>query len=203
MSFDVAGFYPESVITTRFGWDATTFPGAPRIHHAVDRAGPGIVRIPFDADRVEWHDADAQGNSVLRAFADGGAMELRMLHFLPGELSAELRESIKHAREVPRGTPIGPVGNKGIAVAAAGGTGRHVHYSLMLMPGFYDDQLDEVAPGWRLDRTAEFSRLYGSHFVVERTRRAIRWMNDKVICKGDPWTNAERLVVDSATIFGL
>jgi hypothetical protein len=47
-------FFPLSVVTTRFGWDEDTFPGSPRIHPAIDRAGKEIVSVPVDAESSQW-----------------------------------------------------------------------------------------------------------------------------------------------------
>jgi len=95
-------FFPDSTITTPFGWDAETFPDAPRIHHAIDRAGPGVIRLPFDAERLEWAGADANGCSVLRAFALDGALELRMLHFIREHHGPDLAVSVAEQFMHPR-----------------------------------------------------------------------------------------------------
>lgn len=196
-------FFPGSVITTRFGWDPV--PPGPRIHHAVDRAGTGIVCLPFDAERAEFIRADAQGNSVLRLFAAGGALELRLLHFLPGELSGEIQAAchIKRGRPLPAGTPIGPAGNAGLSVSVTGGDGRHVHYSLLLSPGAYDAELSRLAPGWSSDASPAWRAQYGEAFDKEKRTRGIRWINGLALIKHDPWTGKDRIIVNTASVMGL
>ena len=158
--------------------------------------------MPIEAERVEWYDADAQGNSVIRAFAHDRTVELRMLHFIKEELNPAFLELALKRAAVPAGMEIGPVGNKGLSVAAAGGTGRHVHYSLMLTPLIYDDYLDETFPGWNIDKSEEYEKRYGPAFVVERAKRQVIWYSDRALCKMDPWTGKRRYIVDSL-IFGL
>lgn len=199
LSLDV--FFPGSTITTRFGWDRD--PPGPRIHHAVDRAGPGVVRLPFDAERIEWVDADANGCSVLRAFADGGALELRMLHFLREELDPAVREAANSSGGLGAGQVIGPAGNKGMSISGNGGDGRHVHYQLMLKPRIYDGELEHLAPLWSVDRKDELARRYGPTFLRECAARGIAWINEQALERSDPWTGRQRIIIDTAGILGL
>jgi hypothetical protein len=196
----LANFFPGSTITTRFGWDKD--PPGPRLHHAVDRAGPGVVHLPFDAEKVEWIDADAQGNSVIRAFADSGALELRMLHFLKEEVDPAFLHAALKGGPAPSGFPIGPTGNKGIFVASSEGTGRHVHYSLLLKPGVYDEDLDQIAPGWNIDLKDQLVNEHGSAFIRECAARGVRWINTKALEKVDPWTGKARILIDTAGVLG-
>jgi hypothetical protein len=195
-------FYPGSSITTRFGWDPD--PPGPRIHHAVDRAGSAaIVCLPFAAERVEWIDEDANGCSVLRAFCDDSTLELRMLHFLRAELSPGILEAVAKGRPTLTGQPIGPAGNKGLAVSKHGGDGRHVHYQLMLVPGAYDAELDTLAPTWSVDRRKELAARYGPAFLRDCVAREVAWINERALCRRDPWTGRLRIIIDSAGILGL
>jgi hypothetical protein len=196
---ELVNFFPGSTITTRFGWDKD--PPGPRIHHAVDRAGPGDVRLPFDAEKVEWIDADGQGNSVIRAFADGGALELRMLHFIRAEIDPDFLHAALAGHAVKEGAKIGPTGNKGLSVATVpGGTGRHVHYSLLLRPGIYDDELDALSPGWRVDLRDQLAHEHGPAFIRECTARGVIWINPEAMQKQDPWTGKARIIIDTARI---
>jgi hypothetical protein len=196
-------FFPKSVITTPFGWDAETFPSAPRLHHAVDRAGKGSVFSPVKAEKVIWIDSDSQGNSVLRLIFLGG--EVRILHFLRDELDSLILASAISNAGIDAGTRIGPAGNKGISISSSGGDGRHIHYSLILSPGAYDDQLAQLAgPGWNSDRSSDFRAKYGKAFIQEAAIRGVRWMNQYVIAKADPYyVGRIRFVVDSVKLFGL
>jgi hypothetical protein len=198
---DLENFFPGSTITTRFGWDLD--PPGPRIHHAIDRAGKGIVCLPFAAERMEWVDEDANGCSVLRAFADGGAFELRLLHFIKAELSPGILAAVQARQGLPSGQPIGPAGNKGLSVSLFGGDGRHVHYQLMLKPGIYDQELEHILPGWSIDRRDELARRYGPAFVRECATRGITWINEQALERADPWTGRQRIIIDSAGILGL
>jgi hypothetical protein len=198
---DLDNFFPGSSITTRFGWDLD--PPGPRIHHAVDRAGPGIVCLPFAAERVEWTDEDANGCSVLRVFADGDALELRLLHFIKAELSPGILAAVAAKQGLPSGQPIGPTGNKGLSVSTIGGDGRHVHYQLMLKPGIYDEELNHIAPAWAIDRRDALSAKYGPVFVRECASRRVTWINERALQRADPWTGRQRIIIDSARILGL
>ena len=125
LSLSPSVFFPGSVVTTPFGWDDRTFPGRPRIHPAVDRAGKGIVHSPIAATRVIWIDNDAEECSVLRLLFVGG--EIRLLHFIRSELdSGALAAGIAGA-SLDLGAPLGPTGNHGLSVSKSGGDGRHVH----------------------------------------------------------------------------
>lgn len=195
-------FYPGSVITTRFGWDLD--PPGPRLHHAIDRAGSAsIVCLPFAAERVQWIDSDANGCSVLRVFADSGAIELRMLHFLGDELSPGIPYAIKGGHGLLCGQPIGPAGNMGLSVSKHGGDGRHVHYQLMLIPGVFDDELSAIAPTWNVDRRKELAVRYGSAFLRECAVRQVTWINERALCRMDPWTSKPRVIIDSVGLLGL
>lgn len=188
-------FFPDSIPTTPFGWDPVTFPEAPRIHHAVDRAGAGVVSAPFAASRVAWVDQDAQGNSVLRLFA--GPLELRMLHFRKAELAREVLSAVEAGTGLPAGQPLAPAGDVGI------GTGRHLHYQFMLTPVEEYPEIDELAPGWLEDDSGKMRERYGMAFVREVAARSILWINERALCRRDPWTGKLRLIIDSAGILGL
>jgi hypothetical protein len=199
-------FFPGSTITTLFGWDKD--PPGPRIHHAIDRAGQGIVTLPFEAERIEWIDHDGLGCSVLRAFADDGALELRLLHFNKEELSPGILPAAAAGAGLPKGQPIGPTGNTGLSIArvrpdGTKGDGRHVHYQLMLKPGHYEAELDELCPGWQNDDKQELSRALGEAFVTECAARKVAWINTKALCRSDPWTGRLRIIIDTAEILGL
>jgi len=200
LAFD-PGFFPKSTVTTKFGWDDKTYPRSPRIHHAVDRAGPGVVSVPIDVDRVKWVDEDGLGCSVLRL--QGNGFELRCLHFIKTELNATLVDAIKNYLSVKSGVVIGPAGNKGLSVASKGGTGRHVHYQLLLEPGAYDDQLDAIHPGWLDNKIPEYTAKYGKKFTIEIAYRGILWMNEVAMEKYDPWFGKRLYCVDPLTLYGL
>jgi len=192
---DASVFFPGSQITTAFGWDPDPRFG-PRVHHAVDRAGAGMVRLPFAAKRLDWKNADTVGNSVLRAFADPG-IELRMLHFRPNERTPDLLNALRNGRGLPAGAPLAPAGDVGI------GSGRHVHYQLMLDPECDWTELDKLVPGWTQDDKTDWLSRYGLAFALERSRRGIRWINTRALRRADPWTGMDRIIIDSATILGL
>jgi hypothetical protein len=196
-------FFPGSSITTPFGWDAETFPDAPRIHHAIDRAGPGVIRLPFDAERIEWIGADANGCSVLRAFALDGALELRMLHFIRDELKPEILRSAVVGRGAPAGIELGPAGNKGLSVSTTRGDGRHLHYQLMLRPGAFDAELDQLTPAWSTNQREALAKRWGIAFLRECVTRKITWINGIALERMDPWTGRKRIIIDSAGILGL
>lgn len=199
----LSNFFPGSIITTDFGWDPWTFRGRPRIHVAVDRAGPGLVRSPIEAEQSSWIDNDAEGCSVFRLFFEGG--EFRMLHFLREELdSGALASAITHA-PLALGAPIGPVGNHGLSVPSRGGSGRHVHYSLILEPGIYDDDLAVlVGERWAEDLSSTYRTRLGPAFTSQVTIRGIQWMNESIIARKDPYYNgALRFYLNTNRLFGL
>jgi hypothetical protein len=203
LPLDCSVFFPSSTITTGFGWDPLTFPGHPRIHTAVDRAGKGIVHSPVSASRTAWIDNDAEGCSVFRLFFDGG--EFRMLHFLRAELdSGALAAAIAHA-PLAKGAPIGPTGNHGLSVPMNGGTGRHVHYSLILEPGAYDNDLQVLSGGsWNSDRTSDYRAKYGAPFISQAAQRGIQWMNEFCIARNDPYYDGKlRFYINTYRFFGM
>ncbi|MBL8967012.1 MAG: hypothetical protein JNG85_08385 [Spirochaetaceae bacterium] len=193
-------FFPGAQVTTRFGWDLE--PPGPRIHHAIDKAGRGIVCAPFGFERVEWIDRDALGCSVLRCFADSGQIELRILHFLKAELSPGLADAISRGRGLPAGAPLAPAGNVGLSLSRSGGDGRHVHYSLLLDHTAYGLEMTSLRPGWGVDKRAEFTKRYGPEFEADCKRRQVRWISEVACGKHDPWTQRERVIVDSMAFFG-
>lgn len=204
LAIDHSVFLPYSLVTTDFGWDPWTFPGRPRIHPAVDRAGSGIVRSPVAAARSQWINNDAEGSSVLRLFFEGG--EFRMLHFIREELDSGALAAAIAGAPLALGAAIGPTGNHGLSVSKNGkGTGRHVHYSLVLEPGVYDDDLRyQVGRDWNADRTGEYRSKYGPDFSAQVTQRGISWMNEIVIARNDPYYNGSlRYYVNTGKLFDL
>jgi hypothetical protein len=195
-------FFPGSTVTTRFGWDEYTFPGRPRIHPAIDRAGRGTISVPVDAASSQWIRADSQGCSVLRLFFRGG--ELRMLHFNQAELSNGALAKALVGAPIAKGEKIGPAGNTGLSVSKSGGDGRHLHLSLVLEPGTYDDQLCRViGDGWNVDRAVSWRDRYGRPFIDECSRRSITWMNQHVIARYDPYYNGRMRYYIDPLIFDL
>jgi hypothetical protein len=195
-------FFPGSIVTTPFGWDATSFPGRPRIHPAVDRAGKGIVRSPLAAKKAVWIDNDAEGCSVLRLFFDGG--ELRLLHFIREELdSGALAAGIAGA-PLELGAPIGPAGNHGLSVSTKGGDGRHVHCSLILEPKVYDSVLAaRIGSIWASDYSKDYRAQYGAAFSAQAAQRGIEWMNAYIIARHDPYYSGSIRYFVNPVIFGL
>jgi len=196
-------FFPRSVITTPFGWDTKTFPTRPRLHHAVDRAGSGIVHTPVEAESSQWIDDDAEGCSVLRLFFPGG--EFRMLHFIRGELESAVLSAALVKAPIPAGTPIGPTGNHGLSVPLNGGTGRHVHYCLILEPGVYDDKLKILAgAGWNNDHMSDYRSQYGKAFIADTAARGVRWMNEFIVARADPYYDGKlRFVVNTTKLWNV
>lgn len=196
-------FFPHSTITTGFGWDPYTYPGHPRIHTAVDRAGKGIVHTPIAAEKTAWLDNDAEGCSVFRLFFDGG--EFRMLHFLRGELDSGALAAALAGAPLGQGAPIGPTGNHGLSVSKSGGDGRHVHYSLILEPGAYDEDLKTLAgAGWNSDHSADYRSRLGPAFIAQAAQRGIRWMNAFIIARADPYYDGKlRFYVNTDRLFSM
>lgn len=192
-------FFPGSVITTRFGWDPT--PPGPRIHHAIDRAGPGDLYTPEDYLRATWIPKDAQGNTILRLIGEG--RELRIYHLYLTELSPTLREAIGLGKDVPAGTKIGPAGNVGIFVASAKGTGRHAHYVYYVDPQQHEEELDKRLTGWQINRIKEIEAKLGRAFTDEIKKREISAYNDLAITKLDPWTKRVRVIVNTYAGWGM
>jgi hypothetical protein len=194
--------FPGSSITTGFGWDKMTFPKAPRIHHAIDRAGKGNIFCPIDAGRVKWLDEDSNGCSVLRLIGDG--IEIRMLHFIKDEVNPAVMDAVANKSALAISTVIGPAGNKGQSVSTVkGGSGRHLHYQTMLEPGVHDRFLASVRADWDVDNTKVFTAQYGKLFTAEVKKRGIWWMNDYVIFKHDAISASEKYVIDSTVFFNL
>jgi hypothetical protein len=195
-------FFPGSVITTDFGWDTKTFPGKPRIHAALDRAGPSRVHTPIESERSAWLDNDAEGNSVLRLFFPGG--EFRMLHFIRDELDSGCLAAALAGAGLAIGAPIGPVGNHGIFVASKGGTGRHVHLSLIVEPDSYDEDLAErIGSGWNTDSSADYLARYGSAYANQVKQRGIEWMNEHLIARHDPYYGGRLRYYVNPRVYGL
>ncbi|HOX30895.1 MAG TPA: hypothetical protein PLB91_01115 [Spirochaetales bacterium] len=195
-------FLPGSQVTTGFGWDPYTFPSRPRIHTAIDRAGPGVVRCPLEAERSVWIDDDAEGCSVLRLFFSGG--ELRLLHFIRGELDSGALAAGLSGAGLALGDPIGPAGNHGLSVKAKGGTGRHVHCSLVLEPGQYDGDLEaRIGSIWHNDYSTDYRARYGQPFVAQAKQRGIKWMNAHIIARFDPYYNGALRFYVNPAVYGL
>jgi hypothetical protein len=196
------GFFLNSQVTTAFGWDPFTFKARPRIHPALDRAGKGIVFCPVEAERSKWIDDDAEGCSVLRLFFPGG--ELRMLHFIREELDSGALSAGLAGAGLKMGSPIGPTGNHGLSASVNGGDGRHVHFSLILEPGAYDDELRaKIGSIWDSDYSADYRARYGTPFIDEAKKRGITWMNARIIARHDPYySGAIRFYVNPA-VYGL
>jgi hypothetical protein len=195
-------FFPGSTITTRFGWDEDTFAGRPRIHPAIDRAGRGTVYVPVNALSCQWIDADSEGCSVLRLFFPGG--ELRLLHFNRDELDSGILASCLANASISKDSPIGSAGNTGISVSKRGGDGRHVHLSLIVEPGRYDDQLHRViGDGWNNDRSSDWRARYGKPFIDECQKRSIFWMNQHIIARYDPYYSGKPRFFIDPTVFEL
>jgi hypothetical protein len=193
-------FFPGSTVTTRFGWD--TDPPGPRIHHAIDRAGSGIVHSPIAASSSAWIDNDAQACSVIRLIIDGG--ELRLLHFIRSELVEDTLQDLLKGASIEAGQPLGPTGNHGLSIPSKGGTGRHVHYSLVLKPGAYDKDLaDHFGPGWKNDWSADYRAKYGRAYIEEAAKRGVRWANDSIIAKADPYADGRLRFYVNTTTLGL
>ena len=203
LTIDPNVYFPSSQVSVGFGWDPFTFPGRPRIHTAIDRAGPGVVRCPVKAERSAWIDDDAEDCSVLRLFFPGG--ELRLLHFIRGELDSGALAAGLAKAGLALGAPIGPAGNHGLSVSSRkGGDGRHVHCSLILEPGQYDDDLAaRIGASWNSDRSADYRSHYGQPFIAQASQRGITWMSAHIIARHDPYySGALRFYVDPA-VYGL
>jgi hypothetical protein len=208
--------YPSSTITVPFGWDSKTFPDAPRIHHAIDRALPdkliaskGFRRgdypvfAPCNFDGAAWIDADATGSSVLRLIKADGA-ELRILHFIKAELFPGVARAIGETG-ISEGAPIGPAGNQGLSVSKTGGDGRHIHYSWIIPIARYtSNALDrKYGERWRVSETKKWNDLYGEPFRKDLIKRGISSINADFIIKTDPYIPGNVLIVNSYTIMGL
>jgi hypothetical protein len=202
LDIDPSVFLPGSQIAVGFGWDPCTFKNRPRIHTAIDRAGMGIVRSPIAAEKTAWIDNDAEYCSVFRLFFAGG--ELRMLHFIRGELDSGALAAALVGAGLEIGAPIGPTGNHGLSVSSNGGNGRHVHYSIILEPGVYNDDLEaRLGASWNSDYSANFRAKYGPAFIDQVKQRCITWMNTKVIARHDPYYNGALRFYVNPAVYGL
>jgi hypothetical protein len=202
LNVDASVFFPGSQVTTAFGWDPYTFRNRPRIHPAIDRAGKGLVHSPLKAERSAWIDNDAEGCSVLRLFFEGG--ELRLLHFIRGELDSGALAAAITGAGLEAGAPIGPTGNHGLSVAAGSGDGRHVHYSLVLEPGVYDDDLaTKIGSIWNSDYSSSYRDRYKQPFIDEVRARGITWMNAHIIARHDPYYDGKLRLYINPAVYGL
>lgn len=199
-------FFSGSIITTPFGWDRGPADAAnldpcgnvwPRLHHAIDRFGREVVESPIDAEAVIFLPRDAQGNSVLRLIGDDA--EARLYHFRQAEFSDEAAAAIETGGKLAMGAPIAPAGDVGLGFG-----GAHLHYSIILWPGAYDDFLKEaLGDEWDIDRTAAMAAQYGKPFLGQIAQRRVKWMNDAIIARVDPFSGRLGYFVDSWRIFGL
>jgi hypothetical protein len=202
LNIDPSVFLSNSQVTTGFGWDPYTFKNRPRIHPAIDRAGRGIVRSPLKARRAIWIDDDAEGCSVLRLLFEGG--ELRLLHFIRGELDSGALAAAIAGAGLEIGSPLAPTGNHGLSVSSGKGDGRHVHYSLVLEPGAYDDDLlARIGQIWNSDYTSTYRARYGQSFIVDAAKRGITWMNAHVIARHDPYYDGKLRFYVNPAAYGL
>ena len=125
-----------------------------------------------------------------------------MLHFIRAEIDKATLELALAHRPIPMGTTIGKTGNHGLSVSQNGGSGKHVHYSLILEPGKYDDALESsFGPGWKDDQRAAMRKAYGQVFDDQVKKRGIQWMNENIIAREDPYYNsALRYYVNTAPL---
>lgn len=204
-------FFPRSVVTVPFGVDAKTF-GEPRLHIAVDRALPLTLEPRFGefpvcnpATLIKTvlypDDGTTLHGSMIRLV--GASFEIRMLHFIPAELRPAALARLRSGTPLDRGDAIGPAGNKGLAVSNIGGSGRHVHYTLVLKPGVHDEELAARWPDWKKDETPQWGETYGAVIREELRRKNVQWGNAHVIARIDPHWGVLTYQVDSMGLLGL
>lgn len=190
-----------SEVTTGFGWDVGPENADPltwpRIHHAIDRYGPGDICAPFDAGVARWIARDSLGCSVLRLMS--GQAELRLVHINPPELDPDFFSLAFKMRPIPKGMRLGPCGNTGVSYGK--NAGRHLHYLYMVMPGAFSQELTTLAPGWEKNDMPDLSKVHGIAFDREIDKRVIVSMNESVIRRWDPYWGREMLVLNTEKLF--
>jgi murein DD-endopeptidase MepM/ murein hydrolase activator NlpD len=193
-------------VGTPFGWDTKTYYGSGRMHPAQDYA-PNNGRREKDipkailSGRMTWM-IDAQGNSILRQIA--GDFEARYYHFRRDELSSKVISaiSVSGGDFVESGKEIGPVGNVGVSVAGPGNDGSHVHLVIICKYDKIDSMASVIGADWNKDKTEYFSYNYGDEFVLKAREWRIDWMNENVICRFDPLTQAKAYYLNARKILG-
>jgi hypothetical protein len=196
-------WFTGKLSANNFGWDPLTLKNSdaniwPRIHLG-DDFSPKDGRVfenpilTIISGRVEWIDADDQGNSVLRQFA--GDIEIRYYHLRKAELSRAVKDALENHTPLEAGTVIGPCGDVGL------GHGRHIHVAIVAADG--TDLSAILGQGWDEDRTDDLAARYGKVFLEKAhapNRRIIK-MNDLMIyridgmtCKKVYYINPELLV---------
>ena len=192
-----------SVVTTGFGWDSGPVGNKhpevwPRIHHAIDRAGPGIMTVPVTFDFAQWIPKDSLGCSVLRLI--NPREELRLLHINVSEMEPVTLDKLIQGKPLNKLDKIAPCGNTGMSFGDNGG--RHVHYTYMVLPGSYDDELIErFGDCWKQDKIPSMLANFGPDVARQIKARRISWMNSYVVCKVDPYWEKLMYVMNTEMVF--
>lgn len=205
MTFNKQWFDGSVNVGTPFGWDAKTFPNAPRIHLGQDYAPLNgkrkeTIAHTIISGSVRWI-IDGQGNSILRQ--SNGDYEIRYYHFNREEVSSDILAALIPAATVEAGTVIGPAGNVGLKVAGNGNDGSHVHLVIVCKEEMKSQLTSILGEGWAEDMTEKYSLKYGDGYALEANRWRVRWMNDKVIYRFDPLSQKYAYFLNPAKVLGV
>ena len=201
--FNLINLLPNgSQLTTPFGWDIGPKNGSmsiwPRIHHAVDRVGPGFISVPFDMTSSAFIEKDSQGCSEVRLFFNYG--ELRILHINKNEILTESLERLINNKPFLQGEKLGPCGNTGISIG--NNDGRHIHYSFIIEKEYYDEDIsNRFGEWWKKDDIPQLKEKYGQLFTNQVKQRAISMMNSYAIIKLDPFWKKEVIILNTEKVF--
>jgi hypothetical protein len=204
-----------SKVTTNFGWDIgpknvdelqkdLEVKVWPRIHHAIDEVGPGIMVVPFDCDSTEWIPKDSAGCSELRLIKNDETgkpvYELRLLHINEKEIDKDTFVLIKNKKGLKKGTKLAPCGNTGLSFGDNGG--YHVHYSFYCMPGIFDKELDDrFGDYWKENKTKDLTTQYGKPFTNQIALRAIIWINSYAVKRWDRLWSRNMIILNTKKVF--